>query len=181
MFSGIQQMTHLQVDDTLRPLDYLDGVFSNELGPVKVLAEIIGRKPATFEASITATQVLIQGGVIHNDYLPAKQFPIRHGRLYLVTQADFPVNGANRRQPGPSKVTHSYVWVDLLEEAPQVGISWEEKEIYSYHLATVRKPTPEEKRLGAGTYLLDPSTGRGGWSVETIPVLGLFYLPAINS
>jgi hypothetical protein len=187
MFTGLQQMNHQQVDDTLHPLDFVSGIFRNEVSPVKVLAEVTRRILGTFEPSLTETQLVITGGVVHNDWLPAKTFPIREGRIYLVTQADFPVsdtspNAQFPRLPGPSKVTHRYVFVGPDEDAPvATDTTGRDKEIYVTQLAWVRPATKEERRQGARALVLD-SQNQGGSFISgyTIPAMGMFYLKYIG-
>ena len=183
MLTDLQQMNHQEVDDTLHPLEFVPGIFGNGVFPVKVLAEVARRIPGAFEPLLTETQLVITGGVVHNDYLPAQTFPIREGRIYLVTQADFPVsdtspNAQFARLPGPSKVTHRYVFVEP-DETPPFGITApNDKEIYVTEVAWVRPPTNEEKRAGARALVLD-SQNQGGsyFNASTIPAMGIAYLP----
>lgn len=178
-------MNHQEVDDTLHPLEFVSGIFGNGVFPVKVLAEVARRIPGAFEPSLTETQLVINGGVIHNDYLPAKAFPIREGSLYLVTQADFPVEegseispGQFPRLPGPSKVTHRYVFVGPDENRPYGTFNFYDKEIYVSQIATIRPPTTEERRQGARPLVLDQRfLGNNYFNASTIPAMGVAYLP----
>ena len=183
MLTALQQMNHQQVDDTLHSLDFVPGIFGNGVFPVKVLAEVPRRSLVPFEALLTETELVITGGVVHNDYLPTKTFPICEGRIYLVTQADFPVsdtspNAQFSRLPGPSKVTHRYVFVRPDETPPfPTDTFGREKEIYVTELAEIRRSTVEEKRAGARNLVLDPQNQAGSYIAgSTIPVRGMFYL-----
>jgi hypothetical protein len=126
---------------------------------------------------------VINGGVIHNDYLPAEAFPIREGSMYLVTQADFPVSsieGSTQKQrlPGPSKVTHRYVFVGPKENPPSQTVSATDKEIYAWPLATVRPATKEERREGARALVVDQrNLGTAYFNASSIPAMGVAYLP----
>jgi hypothetical protein len=179
-------MNHQEVDDTLHPLEFLSGIFGNGMFGVKVLAEVTRRIPGTLEPSLTENELVITGGVVHNDYLPAKTFPIREGRIYLVTQADFPVsdtspNAQFARLPGPSKVTHRYVFVGPDEDPPFGTTAPNDKEIYVTELAWVRPSTAEEKRAGARALVLDSQSQRGSYrSGESIPCMGFAYLKSIS-